>query len=172
MKNWTDKLIKKHVEDLIEETFVLSFPKPELRNYLSNFIGACETILHENISIHDNTKITRLKIALLKANILIDEPSQPDVRTGLINQIPTDSGQLTNQFFAEQVVNFKRTTLKILAQINPKLPNSVLEENKRLNEYDRRRRERAAAARNIVISGGYYVLFFFALFLLWVVVFY
>jgi len=59
-------VIKDQVEELIEESYLLSLSETEIRNYLRNFLNACETILKENISIHDDIKIIGVKIALLK----------------------------------------------------------------------------------------------------------
>lgn len=89
MEQWTDKAIKQYIEDLIEESYILSLSDHEMREYFRDFIDACDHILRTYISIHNDLKTIRIKMALLKARLLIDSPRS---RSGAAGQSPGLTG--------------------------------------------------------------------------------
>ena len=167
MENWTDKAIKQHIEELIEETYLQSLTEPEIRNYLWNFVKSCEAVLDENISIHGDIRITRLKIALLRSYLFINEKKSPKN-----NEAAKIDVKSRKEYLAQHVVHIKSTIIKLLDMINPDITGVVFEEHKKRQEESRRQRRRKAAYSNLIIPIGYYVLLFFAIIVLWIVVLY
>ena len=168
MENWTDKAIKQHIEELIEETYLQSLTEPEIRNYLRDFVKSCEAVLNENISIHGDIRITRLKIALLRSYLFINEKKSPDEK----NKTAKIDVKSRKEFLAQHVVHIKNTIVKLLDMINPDITRVVFDEHKKRQEESRRLCRRKAAYSNIIIPIGYYALLFFTIIVLWITVFY
>ena len=168
MENWTDKSIKQHIEELIEETYLQSLTEPEIRNYLHDFVKSCEAVLDENISIHGDIRITRLKIALLRSYLFINEKKSPKKNI----EVAKIDGKSRNEFFAQHVIHIKSSIIKLLDMINPDITGVVFEEHKKRQDESSRLCRRKAAYSNLIIPIGYYVLLFFAVIVLWIAVFY
>ena len=127
MKMWTDKLIKKHIEAIIEESYVLLLTEPEIINYLRNFIKSCVSILCEKIKTKGDVKINKIKIAFLWAQLMLTENTIEILKKKTTGSQPTSR----HYVLAEQGVGVKRLILKLIEEINPKLAEDVLEENRK-----------------------------------------
>ena len=166
-------MIKHQIEDLIEESYLLSLSESEIRNYLRNFLYACETILKENISIHDDVKIIGVKIALLKVRLLLKEWSQYGVKVTTVNYENGGKKEKSNvEFLAEQVIDIRRLILNLLDTIHPKLKESVIEEEKNLNSLINKSLIKHNTLKKSIPSIGYYLLLLITIFTLIVFLFY
>ncbi len=166
-------MIKHQVEELIEESYLLSLSEAEIRNYLRNFLDACETILKENISIHGDIKIIGVKIALLKVRLLLREWAQHSVKVPTVKSEGEDKKAKSNvELLAQQVVDIKRLILNLLNSINPKLKDAVVEEEKNIKSLSNKSLQRFSTLNKNVTSIGYYLLLLVTIFILVVFLFY
>lgn len=123
-------MIKQEIDDIIEESYLLSLPEAEIRNYLRHFLEACDTVLHRNISAWDDTRLIGVKITLLKVRLLLRDGSVP--ATHSVMEGDCESGeQCSVDSLAEQVFTIRHLILNLLASINSNLTKEVLEEEKR-----------------------------------------
>ena len=104
MEQWEDKAIKQNIEDLIEESYLFLLTEQEIRNYLRSFIKSCETVLHENISVNGDTRATRVKIALIRAYLLMNESDLPNANDYTSGNISTKR----IEYLAQQVIQIKK----------------------------------------------------------------
>ena len=166
-------MIKHQVEELIEESYLLSLSETEIRNYLRNFLDACETILKENISIQGDIRIIGVKIALLKVRLLLREWAQHSVKVPTVKSEGEDKKAKSNvELLAQQVVDIKRLILNLLGSINPKLKDAVVEEEKNRNSLSNKSLQRFSTLNKNMISIGYYLLLLVTIFILVVFLFY
>ena len=166
-------MIKHQVEELIEESYLLSLSETEIRNYLRNFLDACETILKENISIQGDIRIIGVKIALLKVRLLLREWAQHSVKVPTVKSEGEDKKAKSNvELLAQQVVDIKRLILNLLGSINPKLKDAVVEEEKNRNSLSNKSLQRFSTLSKNVTSIGYYLLLLVTIFILVVFLFY
>ena len=168
MEQWKDKAIKKNIEDLIEESYLFSLTEREIKDYLRNFVKSCETVLRENISVHGDTRATRIKIALIRAYLLMNESNFP---RSVGDSFRNDSTKRI-EFLAQQVIQIKRTIIILFDDISPKLSRTVIKETRKRNEDSLRQLQRYTVFRNLMIEAGFYLLLFIAVSLLLVMVFY
>ena len=148
-------MIKHQIEELIEESYLLSLSEAEIRNYLRNFLNACETILKENISIQGDIRIIGVKIALLKVQLLLREWAQHGVKVPTVKSESEDKKAKSNvELLAQQVVDIKRLILNLFDSINPKLKDAVVEEEKNRNLLSNKSLQRFSTLNKNVISIG------------------
>jgi len=130
MKNWTDQAIKQQVEELIEESYLLSLSEHEIRIYIRNFVQTCESVLDERVDIHGDIKIIKVKITLLRVRLLLEENILP---VFTFNE-PVDKKQISSHdYLVQQVICTKNSILRLLESIHPKLAQNVLEKFNRRN---------------------------------------
>ena len=166
-------MIKHQIEELIEESYLLSLSEAEIRNYLRNFLNACETILKENISIHGDIRIIGVKLALLKVRLLLREWAQYGVKVPSVKYESGDKKAKSNvELLAKQVMDIKRLILNLLDSIHPKLKEAVVEEEKNRNSLSNKSLKRSSTLNKNVISIGYYLLLLVTIFVLVVFLFY
>ncbi|MFC1692217.1 hypothetical protein ACFL1R_01780 [Candidatus Latescibacterota bacterium] len=190
MGNWTDNVIKQHIEDLIEESYLSTLSEPEIKKHFSNFVKSCENVLQENVSVHGDIRIIRLKIALLGVHLFLFRLSA-DLRFaslhGKIHMLaPNESveGETKSNpeslfkalrspsCLAQHVIQTKRSILKLLDEINPKLTETVLEAHKKRNTIPGQHDKKSITLKEILIESGYYVLLFITFMLLFIVTLY
>jgi hypothetical protein len=166
-------VIKHRVEELIEESYLLSLSEMEIRRYLRNFLDACETILKENISIQGDIRIIGVKIALLKVRLLLREWAQHSVKVPTVKSEGEDKKAKSNvELLAQQVVDIKRLILNLFNSINPKLKEAVVEEEKNRKSLSNKSLQRFSTLNKNVTSIGYYLLLLVTIFILVVFLFY
>jgi hypothetical protein len=163
-------VIKDQVEELIEESYLLSLSEAEIRNYLRNFLESCEYVLSQMIGIHEDVKVASIKVALLKVKLLLSEWSHYAV-----NSRDTDTGddperkKNTTQL-VRQVMDIKILIFNLLDRVNPKLREAVVGEMKN------RRRDNETVSRgglrstllneHNLIGAGYIILLLTTIFIL------
>ena len=166
MENWTDKAIRQHIEELIEESYLMSLTEQEIRDYLRNFVKACEAILNENISAHGDIRLTKVKVTLLKSHLLFTgDTKPPDETVGADGSIPDRIS-----FLAQHVIQIKSTVVRLLDMINPAITRAVLDEHRMRMERIAQTRKTGRRVRNLYIKTGYYILLLIDIILLLMVV--
>ena len=156
MEQWTDKAIKQHVEELIEESFILTLSDDEMKEYFRDFIDVCDFILHSNISIHNDLKILRIKTALLKARLFVDQNVLYSTRRGVSNA--TDESDSRRRMFALQIIKNKRAIMRFLELFDSQVAFDVIEESLKRQQSKRRDFVRRTKLHKIVLTTGYYLL--------------
>ncbi|MFC1607888.1 hypothetical protein ACFL47_07945 [Candidatus Latescibacterota bacterium] len=154
MEQWSDRAIKKHIEVLIEESYILSLPETEMREYFRDFIEACDHVLNTNISLHDNLKIVKIKMALLKARLLIDQGA-------VLVTKPGDSGEKSGahlETVAHQIVNTKRALINFFELLDPRSGEIILHEAEEKKQVRMKARARRVRYSRFAASTGYYLL--------------
>jgi len=154
MENWTDKAIKRHVEDVIEETYLLSLTETEILDYLRSFVHSCETVLNNNLSIHGDVRLTKVKLTLLKAYLLLQENfsttiSRPNGEEKPVSRV---------EYLAPQVVQLKSAIIHLLDTMNPAVSHAVNEENRHRRESSFSTRENKKNRESFFIVAGYAIL--------------
>ena len=154
MEQWTDKAIKQHIEDLIEESYLLSLSDIEMREYFRDFIDACDHVLRTTISINDDLKTVRIRMALLKARLLVDQNSVIVVqREGKEGRAGTD-----HDLFARQIITTKRAILRFFELLDHTVAQAVLDETTRRKTLKEKESHRKRTLENGLVTVGYYLL--------------
>ncbi|MCE5251532.1 hypothetical protein LLG96_15085 [bacterium] len=165
MKRWTDKAIKQQIDELIEESYFLSLSDDEIRAFFRDFLDACEFVLRTNVSIHGDLRITKIKIALLKAGLITSESLVPILKTGRAN----DNTRPYHDIFVEQVLIAKRAITGLFEMLNPQAAELVLADVKKRTSRRIKRNNRKRTLVSVIVNVGFYVLLIGALFLVWFV---
>ena len=161
-------MIQEQIEELIEESYLLSLTEPEIKNYLRNFLKACETVMSENLSIHGDYRIIGVKLVLLKVQLLWRGKVVQVSKSGSIE----NPGKSAVEFLAEQVIRNKGIILKLLKDINPQIAEAVIEENKKLNNPQGKCKETVKLQKLLfkinkyAIYTGYYILLIITIYIL------
>jgi len=165
MEKWTDKTIRSNIEELIEESYLLCLSDKEIREYFSEFLDVCDRLLRSNLSIQENSRIARIKIALLRARLYVTEnPVHIGKRYNF-----SEGEKSRHEIFAKQIVSAKRTITKLLEGINPRIAREALCEVEKRNSHKKNTIRRRTRLFSLLLSCGYYLLLFGALFLAWFV---
>lgn len=154
MENWTDKAIKRRVEEVIEESYLLSLSEQDIRNYLRAFVHSCETVLNGNVSVHGDIRLTRVKISLLKSYLLMHESAS----YALARKGGIEPERDRVEYLVHNVIRIKKTIIRLLDTINPALSQKVCEENLKRTEAEAHRSLKSIRLRNLFIDTGYYLL--------------
>lgn len=167
MKQWTDKVIKQQVDELIELSYLLTLKDHDIKDYLSSFISACEDVISRNVSVQCDMRTIKLKVAVLKAKGMIEETDH------ITQPVSTKAGKITcyHDKFAEQVINFKSVITNLMADINPVLVEDV---DIIMSQYtaDCRFKEEKSRLLNILaVRTGYFLLLCITLYLMYFVSF-
>jgi len=165
MEHWTDKTIKQHVEELIEESYLLTLSEPEIRNYLRTFVKSCEDILRDTIGVHGDIRLTKVRIALLKSYLIINRSPEP-VKTGGKSG---DDPNAQKELLVRHIVQIKRSIVRLFESIHPGLTDTIMEQQ-RLDAHSRQSHNRKTR-QTVLVEIGYFALLSLTIGVLWVVLF-
>jgi len=167
MEKWTDKSIKRYIDELIEESYLLTLTEPEIKDYLRNFVKSCEDVLDAYAGSRNDLRLTKVKIALLRSYLVLHG------RRARTRSRENDADNPSRiEFLAKHVVQIKNTIIKLMDIINPKLSEAVLAEFRRRNRPGARPGDEDVSRKRLLREIGYFVLLFLAVILLLTVVFY
>jgi len=124
MKKWTDTAIQRSIDDLIEESYLMTLSEDTIREYLSSFVKACESVIKESSDIHGDIRLTKVKITLLRSYLYLNR------KISVADKKSADSEDISRQteLFAHNVIKIKSTTLRLLDSIDRTYTISVLKE--------------------------------------------
>ena len=162
MDNWTDKAIQRHIDDLIEESYLLSRTDREVRSNLINFVAACEATLRSNLSLLGDIRITKVKIALLRTHLFLIETRSS--RHFSSNKRSSDSPVST--LLARYVAHTKCSIMRLLNDISPDVARTVSDEFVQRLQLEQSDMRNALRREDILRRSGYYLLLFFTLLVL------
>ena len=134
-------MIEQEIDEVIEESYLLSLPDTEVRQYLHHFLEACDNVLRRNISIWNDTRIIGVKITLLKIRLLLRDGSVPLTNLSQ-NTDGADKTRHSVDSLVEQVITTKHLIVNLLNAISPKLAEDILDEEKRLKLTESKDRKR------------------------------
>lgn len=171
MEKWEEKHIKRQIEEVITESYLLCLGEREVRLYLKCFLDSCETMLDKSASEQRNLKLAGIRIAMLKAYLLLSASSRP-VRHPAKDSLPQSSELASeHQRFVEQVISARSLIERLLDDYDTNLIRAVREDYERRSRYDRRGSVRSAAIRTLLLCAGFGLLGTVVVFVLWVVLF-
>lgn len=159
MRNWTDKAIKQHVEDIIEESYLQSLQESEILEYLRGFVYSCETVLNDTVSIHGDVRLTKVKLTLLKAYLLLQE----NATSAFIRKSGSEQTTSRVDYLALQVVQLKSTIMSLLDTMNPAVAQAVFVENQARRTSGIKLQTKQKHHKTILVVTGYAVLLSFSL---------
>jgi len=120
---------KEQIDDLIEESYLLSLAEQDIRSHLKLFVDACDIVLNQRLGIHGDPRIYKLKIELLRARIFLEKKTV---------QVPVSSrknGETDRRrVIVTSVMQTKRLIRRLLKTISPSLLDAVNEEENRLKQ--------------------------------------
>lgn len=123
--------MRREIEELIEESYLLSLSEPEIRQYLSIFLDSCETVIQRQIGLYENTRMLKVKITMMRVRLQLRERKVPVSCA----ELPGRSRQMSRpsiELLASQVVRTKRKILDLLNEVHPRLDEEVIRELERL----------------------------------------
>jgi hypothetical protein len=168
MENWTDKRIKRSVEELIEESYLLSLSDAEIQRYLQSFIEVCEKSLLQTVKKDRNQKIIEIRIALLKANLLLGINSFSSKK----KQGAQEPDKSSHDIFAEQVVETKGLILSRIEEYDAGIAEMIIERNREYPPLFHRNQNHRTKLHNFLAEFGYLTLLGMTVLLIWIVLFY
>ena len=145
---------QQHIDELIEESYLLTLTGQELRMYLRIFLDSCDLLLRERLSMHSDVRVIGLKITILRARLLLDE------KVALAARLESRGveNKTTVEFLAEQILSTKRIVFTILNEINPKLSGAVLDESRKRRNSLKQQSVMHSTVVNGIIGTGFYLL--------------
>lgn len=171
MEKWTDKKIKQNVEELIEESYLLGLCDTEIQQYFQDFIETCESALHTIDQKGRDLKVIEIRMALLKANLLLGKNSFSIIKKQSDASDSDKSDKSAHDLFAEQVVATKNLILRRIEEYDSKLVETILEKNREKAVLYRKNQKRITRLLFLLTQLGYLVLFVLTGFLVWIVLF-
>jgi len=167
MEKWTDKSIKRYIDELIEASYLLTLTEPEIKDYLRNFVKSCEDVLDTYAGSQNDLRLTKVKITLLRSYLVLHSR-----RAGARSRENGAGNPSRIEFLAKHVVQIKNTIMKLMDIINPKLSEAVLAEFRRRNHPGARSGDGDVSRKRLLAEAGYLVLLLLAVILLLTVIFY
>jgi len=162
MDNWTDKTIQRYIDDLIEESYLLSLTDKEVRNNLINFVAACETTIRSNLSLLGDIRITKVKIALLRTHLFLSE-----TRSSLhFSSNKRSSDSPVSALLSRHAAHTKCSIMRLLTDISPDIALTVNDEFVQRLQLEKSDMRKALRRENILRRSGYYLLLIFTLLVL------
>jgi len=168
MGKWTDKRIKQQVEEVIEESYLLSLGNSDIQQNLRTFIDICENVLRDSAQEGRDMKVTEIRIAILKAYLLLSLDTYPLKKH---QNGAAASDKSSHNLLAEQVVATKNLILRLIDEYDSKLAEAVLEGNLEKGALVRKCRIRKARFLSFLVQSGYIALLVLTGLILWVVLF-
>jgi hypothetical protein len=154
MKTWNEKYMKRQIEEVITESYLLCLSEREVRLYLKCFLDSCETVLSKSASDQRNLKIAGIRIAMLKAYLLLSADSRPvphPVKKGGAHSSELSSEHLR---FVEQVVGARSLIVRLLNEYDSSFTRAVCEDCERKNQRGRSRSARSIAILILLVCAG------------------
>lgn len=114
------------IDQLIEESYLLSLSEEEIRADLDRFVEVCGKVIRENV--HDRKQMQELaqKLARARALSLIEDQHDDDDELGLAEPFEIEEeGRNSKEVFAEKVARNKCLILRTIRECNPGLEDLI-----------------------------------------------
>jgi hypothetical protein len=169
MEKWTDKRIKQQVEDVIEESYLLGLSNSEIQLNLRNFVETCENVLRESVQEGRDLKVTEIRIAILRAYLLLSLDSYPLKKH---REDVSASVKSPHNLLVEQVVATKSLILRLIEEYDSELAEAIHVGNLEKGAQIKKRQIRKTRLLSFLVQSGYFVLLVLTGLILWTVLFY
>lgn len=114
------------IDQLIEESYLLSLSEEEIRSDLDRFVEVCGKVIRENV--HDRKQMQSLarQLARARALSLIEDQHDDDEDIGITEPFEIeDDSRTPKEIFAEKVARNKCLILKTIRDCNPGLEDLI-----------------------------------------------
>lgn len=114
------------IDQLIEESYLLSLSEKEIRSDLDRFVEVCGKVIRENV--HDRKQMQELaqKLAKARALSLIEDHHEDDDGIGIAEPFEVeDDSRTPKEIFAEKVARNKCLILRTIRDCNPGLEDLI-----------------------------------------------
>ncbi|MBS12585.1 MAG: hypothetical protein CME19_13400 [Gemmatimonadetes bacterium] len=114
------------IDQLIEESYLLSLSEEEIRTDLDRFVEVCGKVIRENV--HDRKQMQELaqKLGRARALSLIEDQSDEDDEIEIAEPFEIeDDGRSPKEVFAEKVARNKCLILRTIRDCNPGLEDLI-----------------------------------------------
>tara|TARA_Y100001934_G_C11877981_1_gene551698 strand:- start:29 stop:559 length:531 start_codon:yes stop_codon:yes gene_type:complete len=115
-----------NIDQLIEESYLLSLSEEEIRADLDRFVEVCGKVIRENV--HDRKQMQELaqKLARARALSLIEDQHDEDDELGISEPFEIeDDSRSPKEIFAEKVARNKCLILRTIRDCNPGLEDLI-----------------------------------------------
>ncbi|MDA0709403.1 MAG: hypothetical protein O3B73_04230 [bacterium] len=106
-----------HIEEAIEESYLIGLNEDEIRANLDQFIDTCGRVIREHVHDKQNMQILAEKLARARALSLIE-----DHQDGELDELKQVASQPS---LAERVARNKRLILRAISECDPKLVEKI-----------------------------------------------
>tara|TARA_B100001964_G_C14031887_1_gene508660 strand:- start:162 stop:692 length:531 start_codon:yes stop_codon:yes gene_type:complete len=114
------------IDQLIEESYLLSLSEEEIRSDLDRFVEVCGKVIRENV--HDRKQMQELaqKLARARALSLIEDHHEDDDELSIAEPFEIeDESRSPKEIFAEKVARNKCLILKTIRDCSPGLEDLI-----------------------------------------------
>jgi hypothetical protein len=114
------------IDQLIEESYLLSLSEEEIRSDLNRFVEVCGKVIRENV--HDRNQMQELaqKLARGRALSLIEDQNEDEESIEISEPFEIeDDSKSPKEIFAEKVARNKCLILKTIRDCNPGLEDLI-----------------------------------------------
>lgn len=113
------------IDQLIEESYLLSLSEEEIRADLDRFVEVCGKVIRENV--HDRKQMQELaqKLARARALSLIEDQHEDDDELAAAPLEVEDDPRSPKEIFAEKVARNKCLILRTIRDCNPGLEDLI-----------------------------------------------
>jgi len=120
MEKWSEKNIKNQIDQLIEESFIISLNDIELKKHLENFISSCELVFFEiKADIENEQMFGKIKSSFDQIRSIINNEC-------IFYDSDDDISKRTRSLISEQIVQYKLSIYNFLNEINPELSEKII----------------------------------------------
>ena len=117
--------IRENIEEMIEESYLLSLSESEIRSDLDRFMETCGRVIREHIQDRKQMQMLAEKLARARALSLISEQHESEGGESLVEPEPDKSSR---EVFAARVARNKRLILRTIEECDPKLVELIDQE--------------------------------------------
>jgi hypothetical protein len=111
MDTWNEKTVKRQIDEIITESYLLCLCEREVRSYLKHFLDTCEAVIEASDGGSRDLRFATVRIAMLKAYLLLNADSL--TVAGQSKRVAADGGDYDADLrrFVEQVVSARSLIL-------------------------------------------------------------
>ena len=158
MDTWNEKTVKRQIDEIIIESYLLCLSESEVRSYLRHFLDTCETVIEASDGGSRDLRFATVRIAMLKAYLLLSADSL--TVAGHVKRNSADGGDYSADLrrFVEQVVSARSLIFRLLDGYDPHLSKAVREDCEHKSMRIRGHARKRVSSRVIMALAGTMVL--------------
>jgi len=151
MDTWNEKTVRREIDEIIIESYLLCLSEHEVRSYLRHFLDTCEAVIESSDGGSRDLRFATVRIAMLKAYLLLSADSL--TFAGPAKHVRSDAGDYEADLrrFVEQVVSARSLILRLLDGYDPELSKGVREDCERKSVRRRRNARKRITGRILIV---------------------